>query len=239
MEGKTRRAISPLLATVLLIGITVAAGGAIFAIYNEGSAGLGTGLNMRVDNANGIKTSSSSAIGITLRNTGSVPWETVTVTTGSGIIEDRVLFGSVLEVIGNTDWDEEITVPLIATAIANVTDADASNAIAIGNTWFASTDPVLTFDYDTDIDIPTAFTDDPADTTLDMGMFLDQPIAAGESISFDAKFLFEDVLSNADITDIGDLAELNAGDKLVLNIQVEGSDGNTFSQVTTVTIRGA
>ncbi len=87
MNAKTKRALSPLLATVVLLGVTVAAGGAVFSVYNQQAKGLDSNMSLRVDNAQGVVTTEHGDFTATITNTGTQAWSEVSIALHTGLGE--------------------------------------------------------------------------------------------------------------------------------------------------------
>lgn len=74
-----RKGLSPILATVILIGITVAAGGAVYAIWTGSSTQASSSNVIRVDSLTAVKGSNHADFAITVTNSGSTPWKAIEV----------------------------------------------------------------------------------------------------------------------------------------------------------------
>ncbi len=72
--------VSPLLATIILIAITVAAGLVIYNLFFSAVGTLSTQLNIQVISLDIIKTSSQTLISVTIKNSGNKPISSCTVT---------------------------------------------------------------------------------------------------------------------------------------------------------------
>lgn len=76
---RKRKGLSPMLATVILIGVTVAAGGATYAIYTGSSTAATTSNVIRVDSATAVRGSNHGDFAITISNVGTNSWKKVEV----------------------------------------------------------------------------------------------------------------------------------------------------------------
>jgi len=74
------RGISPLLATIILVAITVSAGLVIYHLFFSLSGVAGSTASIEVVSADLIKASSKIMLSVTVKNTGSKPFVTCTVT---------------------------------------------------------------------------------------------------------------------------------------------------------------
>jgi len=77
---KGRRGISPLLATVILIAITVAAGLTIYHMFFSTVGVAGSTLSIQVVSIDLIKTGNTILVSASIKNTGSKPISSLTVT---------------------------------------------------------------------------------------------------------------------------------------------------------------
>lgn len=81
MKRGVERGISPLIATIILIAITVAIGATIYSYVSSMSGVLGTQLSIQVQSIDLIKTSQGTVLfSITVKNTGNKPITSCTVT---------------------------------------------------------------------------------------------------------------------------------------------------------------
>ena len=84
-----KRGISPLLATIILISITVGAGLVIYNLFFSTAGTLSSQLNIQVVSIDIVKTSSQTLVSATIKNTGNIPITecTVTIYGDSGSVE--------------------------------------------------------------------------------------------------------------------------------------------------------
>ncbi|MEM2687592.1 MAG: archaellin/type IV pilin N-terminal domain-containing protein [Thermoproteota archaeon] len=75
-----RKAISPLLATVILIAITVAGGLLVYNVFFNTAGTVSTQLNIQVVSVDIIRTSTTTLVSATIKNTGNKPITSCTVT---------------------------------------------------------------------------------------------------------------------------------------------------------------
>ena len=82
MKGRKfwKRGISPLLATVILIAITVAAGLTIYTLYFSTFSTVTASLDIQVISIDIVKASGTMLVSATIKNTGNKPIDTCTVT---------------------------------------------------------------------------------------------------------------------------------------------------------------
>ena len=75
-----RKAVSPLLATIILIAITVAAGLVIYNLFFSTAGTISSQLNVQIVSVDIIKTSTTTLVSATVKNTGNKPITSCTVT---------------------------------------------------------------------------------------------------------------------------------------------------------------
>lgn len=81
MKEKTRKGVSPLIATIILIAITVAVGAAIYSYVTSISGVLGTQLNIQVQSIDLIRTPQGTVlVSVTVKNAGNKPITSCVVT---------------------------------------------------------------------------------------------------------------------------------------------------------------
>jgi flagellin-like protein len=75
-----RKAVSPLLAALILIAITVAAGLVIYNLFFSSVGTMSSQLNIQIVSMDLVKTSSTRLFSITIKNSGNKPISSITVT---------------------------------------------------------------------------------------------------------------------------------------------------------------
>jgi flagellin-like protein len=75
-----RKALSPLLATIILIAITVAAGLVIYNLFFSTAGTISSQLNIQIISVDIVKTSTTTLVSATIKNTGNKPITSCTVT---------------------------------------------------------------------------------------------------------------------------------------------------------------
>lgn len=94
-----RRAVSPILATVLLLGITVVGGGLAYSLMAQGSNTASTQNIITLENAQAIKGTSHSDLTATIKNGGSLPWKKVEMTVAKSELSEPLLYESLHEIV--------------------------------------------------------------------------------------------------------------------------------------------
>lgn len=92
-----RRGVSPILATVLLLGITVVGGGLAYSLMAQGSNAASSQTIITLENAQAVKGTSHSDLTATIKNGGSVPWKTVEMTVAKSELSEPILYESLHE----------------------------------------------------------------------------------------------------------------------------------------------
>ena len=138
---RKRRGLSPLLATVILLGVTVAGGGAVYSIYTGSSSAVSSSNVIKVTSVTAVKGSNHADFAITVTNAGTNPWKQIDVWVGKEATGRPILYEELHEMAtgltesGNTDN------PLRAEAIGTVSDGFG---VGIGRKF------ILKIDDDTD-----------------------------------------------------------------------------------------
>lgn len=255
---KKRKGISPLLATVLLLGITVVAGGAVYALYTGQSSSMDTPLQIRVDTATATKATDHGRMSLTIANTGSVPWETIQVRLLKGDGLDSIMYEHRNWFRGDFDDDPDAlnaNPPETALRPEYFTQHASHHTIATGWVMLATTNNLSTYQADLaartcdDVDSMPGYdaddcTDDGTDgeITLPYGLKLDKPVEPGESISFEAQLLFEGVI-NEEVFETTNkhlhLSNAVVGDEIAVEIKVTGVNGESAALTTSIPVRKA
>lgn len=101
---KRRRAISPILAVVVLLGITVVAGGIVFSLFSTSATTASATDVIAIQNAQAVKGTSHADITATVKNAGSQPWSKIEMTVSKSELSEPILYESLHEnVVGCDD----------------------------------------------------------------------------------------------------------------------------------------
>jgi flagellin-like protein len=119
---RKRKGISPILATVILIGITVAAGGAVYTIWTGTSAQASSSNTIRVDSLTAVKGSNHADFSITVTNSGSTPWKAIEVWVSKEATSRPILYEELHEMAQGTDQTGNTANPLRTEAIGTTSD---------------------------------------------------------------------------------------------------------------------
>ncbi|MEX2192260.1 MAG: archaellin/type IV pilin N-terminal domain-containing protein [Nitrosarchaeum sp.] len=97
ITSSKRRAISPILATVVLLGITVVAGGLVFAVFSTSANTASTTNSIVIENAQAVKGTSHADLTATIKNGGGKPWTTIEMTVAKSDLSEPLLYESLHE----------------------------------------------------------------------------------------------------------------------------------------------
>jgi flagellin-like protein len=235
--NRKRRGLSPLLATVLLLGITIAAGGAVYALYTGSTTTASNTNSIRVDSATAVKGSNHADFAITISNAGNTPWDTLEVWLANGPSSKPILYEALHE-IAVSDLSEEVDNPLRLEGIVRGTDGGGfgigrkfvlsvnepgSRTVPVAVPGFvAGTDDIQEIDgsFDTtaavtctvdDIDVDGDGTGDLDSCTVFTRKEMDSPIAPGESMRFYADLILEKTIDATSISELstGNLSRID------------------------------
>jgi len=92
-----RRGVSPILATVVLLGITVVGGGLAFAVFSSGMTTASQNNVIAIENAQAVKGTDHADITATVKNAGGKPWQAIEMTVGKTALSEPILYESLHE----------------------------------------------------------------------------------------------------------------------------------------------
>lgn len=120
-ERRRKKGVSPILATVILLGITVAAGGAVYAIWTGQSTQISASNLIQIDTVNAVKGSNHADFTVTVKNIGTSPWKELEVWIGQEAGSRPILYEELHE-ISRGDANADLDNPLRAEALAVLSD---------------------------------------------------------------------------------------------------------------------
>jgi len=94
---KRRRAISPILAVVVLLGITVVAGGIVFSLFSNSASSASATEVIAIQNAQAVKGSDHADFTATVKNAGSQPWTEIIMTLAKSDLSEPIIYESLHE----------------------------------------------------------------------------------------------------------------------------------------------
>jgi flagellin-like protein len=251
-----RRGVSPLLATVILLGVTVAGGASVFGYYTSTQnilSAAATSDGISVTNVNAIATDKHGSLDFTITNTGDKPWTGVSVTALKGEVPKRIFYMPINFMLSSSATSSPSSA-VTASAVTDILPGDGnggwvgySNLISYStpDTPFA---PFQVFKGSTFFQPSNLCTANPLEaagffesalcgtTTLYHGIKLNDLIYPGQSINPSA-FLFTKVPTNIDQTATNQIDTVKTGDKLTLQITVNLKDGKQIVKTFPVTVR--
>lgn len=92
-----RRAISPILATVILLGIAVVGGGLAFAVFSSGMTAATASNVITIENAQAVKGTDHADVTATVKNSGNKPWDKIQMTVAKTALSEPLLYESLHE----------------------------------------------------------------------------------------------------------------------------------------------
>ncbi|MEW6043254.1 MAG: hypothetical protein AB1608_03235 [Thermoproteota archaeon] len=94
---KKRLGVSPILATVVLLGITVVGGGLTFAVFSQGLNTSTSQTLIALENAQAVKGTSHADLTATIKNTGSKPLTKIEMTVAKSELSEPLLYEALHE----------------------------------------------------------------------------------------------------------------------------------------------
>lgn len=94
---QTRRGVSPILATVILLGVTVVGGGLTFGVLQSGSTTAASTDVIGITNVQAIKGTGHADLTATVKNSGAQPWVKVEMTVAKTELSEPILYESLHE----------------------------------------------------------------------------------------------------------------------------------------------
>lgn len=256
MTATKRRGISPLLATVILLGVTVAGGASVYGYYTSTQnvlSAAATSDGISVTNTNAIATDKHGTLDFTVTNTGTKPWTSVSIVALKGEVPKRIFYMPLNFMLSSSATSSPSTA-VTASAVTDILPGDGnggwvgySNLISYStpDTPFA---PFQVFKGSTFFQPSNLCTTNPLEaggffesalcgtTTLYHGIKLNDLINSGQSVNPSA-FMFTKVPTNVNQTSTNQIDTVQTGDKLTLQITVTFKDGTQAVKTFPVTVR--
>lgn len=263
LVSKKRKGLSPLLATVILIGVTVAGGGAVYSLYTGSSATAGASNAIQIEAVNAVKGSNHADFTATVKNAGTSAWKSLEVWVGKEAGSRPVLYEELHEAAAGTGG--EIENPLRTEAIAVLSDgtpaalgrkfvlateglpkqrevtaypsAQNANLKNLDGKWSGST---VNCASDTNTGL------NGTQCTVYTGKRLSGPIEPGQTIRVYADMLLPGQIKSTDIPAspgnnpmLNPIVDLRLGDELTVNVKAVTVDGQEVQAQTVVRLIGA
>ncbi|CDI05654.1 hypothetical protein [Candidatus Nitrosotenuis uzonensis] len=102
---KKRLGVSPILATVVLLGITVVGGGLTFAVFSQGLNTSTSQTLVALENAQAVKGTGHADLTATIKNTGSKPLTKIEMTVSKTDLSEPILYEALHENVLGCDAD--------------------------------------------------------------------------------------------------------------------------------------
>ncbi len=251
---KKRRAISPLLATVILLGVTVAGGGTVFSFYSTTQDVLASsGDSISIQGINASVTPNHGSLSFTVTNIGDKPWTGVAINTIKGDVPARIFYMPLIDQ-GDSFSPEFVSSPVTVSAVTDLITGDDNGGLIGYSNLISYTTPETPFtatifpgaEFWQPSNLCTANLKDVAanfvagdlcaGTTVFGGIRLPSVIQPGESIN-PSTLMFSKIPPNIVETAINAIDIVKSGDELTLQVIVDFEDGTDATKTTTFTVR--
>lgn len=139
---KSRKAISPILATIVLIGITVVSGTLVFSIFGQASSAATESNAISILESNLQVTNDHGSLSMTIKNIGTKPWKSVTVNAYKGEIPAVIFYRPASWIVSGTDafLPDDPVFPSKLVDLEPIS-SDSGTVIGIGNLMFWGEEP--------------------------------------------------------------------------------------------------
>lgn len=105
-----RKAISPILAVVILLGITVVAGGIVFSLFSTSATTASSADVIQIQNIQAVKGTSHADFTATVKNAGGQPWTKLEMTVSKSELSEPLIYESLHEVVAGCDISDNTAV---------------------------------------------------------------------------------------------------------------------------------
>lgn len=237
------KALSPLLATVILIGVTVAAGGAVYGIFNQGVGLAGDANIITVQDVNMVATADHGSFSMTIKNGGNNAWKSVAINAVKDQLPAAIFYRPITWSASGVSHNE--IDPVFPSNVVDLKSGDSNGGlIGIGNLISYSTENPVLFGpapFGLTLQPSTLCAGIPNDMSsisfVDVdgncsngiqsyvGKKLDSPVEPGNTLSPAAFILTKPVL-NSSGNPLFDHDFVMKGDTIVVSIIVETTDGS-------------
>jgi flagellin-like protein len=238
MSITKRRAISPILATVLLLAVTVVGGGLVYSTFAQASNTATESSNITVLDANLIAIDEHGSFSMTIKNSGTKSWKSVAINAYKGQLPAVIFYRPLGWSVSDGSFSPD---PVVPSKVADLLPADnTSGVIGIGNLIsYSTTNPIpwfMSFYPSTLCDTATGLIGGEfygwADSNGCTGGFspfvgnkLANPIEPGMTLS-PASFVLTKPITDSSGALLFPHDTVKSGDKLVISIIVENTDGS-------------
>lgn len=241
---RNRKGLSPLLATVILLGVTVGAGGLVYGIFTQVTSAASEANIIEIQSASLVATGDHGSFSMTIKNAGNKVWKSVAINAFKDQLPAAIFYRPITwsaSGVSHSGID-----PVFPNNVVDLKPGDGNGGlIGIGNLIsYSTTNPVLwgPAPFGLKLQPSTLCTDIPNDfnsvSFIDpdggcgngvqayVGKKLDAPIGPGNTLSPAAFVLTKPILNSSG----GLLFEhdtVTKGDTIVISIIVETTDGST------------
>jgi len=241
MKLKSRKAVSPILAVVVLMAITVVTGGIVFGTFGQASSAASESNAISVLETNLQVTNDHGSLSMTVKNIGTKPWQSVAVNAYKGEIPQVIFYRPASFVLSGTEafLPEDPVVPSILIDL-DPASTNTNTVIGIGNLMIWNENPNLfgatgrtlwpdaaTFCAESysKISWADAVGDCSDGFQTFNGLQITNPIEPGKTIS-PASFVLTRQLTNSVTGDPLPHDFVKKGETIVISIIVEATDGS-------------
>ncbi|NIT99553.1 MAG: hypothetical protein GWN01_00995 [Nitrosopumilaceae archaeon] len=241
MNVKSRRGVSPILAVVVLLGITIAGGSIVFSVFGQASSTATESNAVSILDSNLQITNNHGSLSMTIKNTGTKSWESVSINAYKGEIPQVIFYRPASWIVSGTDAFLPSD-PVFPSKLVDLepSSSETSTVIGIGNLMFWGEEPnkfgatsrtlwpdATTFCTESYNKISWADAEGDCSDGFQTynGKEITKPIEPGDTISA-ASFVLTRQLENSVTGDPLPHEFVKKGDTLVISIIVEATDGS-------------
>lgn len=233
-----RKGVSPILATVLLLAVTIVGSALAYSTFTQASSTATESSNITILDANLVATDNHGSFSMTVKNSGTKSWKSVTVNAYKGQIPQVIFYRPLGWSVSDGSFAPD---PVVPSKVADLLPSDnTSGVIGIGNLiFYSTTSPVqgfMTINPSSLCDTATGLIGGEnynwADPNGCVGGFspfvgskLDNPIEPGMTLS-PASFVLTKPITDSTGALLFPHDTVKKGDKLVISIIVENMDGS-------------
>jgi flagellin-like protein len=241
MQLKSRRGVSPILAVIVLLGITVVAGGLVYSIFAQVSSTASESNIISVLETNLQVTNDHGSLSMTIKNAGTKSWKSVSINGFKGEVPAVIFYRPASWIVSGTSAFLPSD-PVFPSKLIDLdpTSTNAGTIIGLGNLMFYGEEPNkfgatsrtlwpdnATFCAESYSKISWADAQGDCSDGFQTynGMQMNEPIEPGTTIS-PASFVLTRQLTNSVTGDPLPHDFVKKGETIVISIIVESTDGS-------------
>ncbi|MGH9933616.1 MAG: archaellin/type IV pilin N-terminal domain-containing protein [Nitrososphaerales archaeon] len=247
------KGLSPLLATVILIAVTVAAGGVVYGLFSQGVGAASDTNIIVVQEASMVATDDHGSFSMTIKNGGNKPWKSVAINAFKEQLPAAIFYRPITWSASGLSFNG--IDPVFPSNVVDLDSGDNNGGlIGIGNLISYSTENPVLFGpapFGLKLQPSTLCADVPNDMAsvsfVDtdgscangiqsfVGKKLDLPIRPGDTIA-PAAFVLTKPILNASGNQLFEHDIVTNGDVIVVSIIVEATDGSQTQKEVSVKV---